>query len=57
MNLVLSNEGLMPDSLYFGTSFNLDMSVYEVIRIIDGVALFLEDHFDRLKRSNKHTRV
>lgn len=25
--------------------------VYEVFRVIDGVALFLEDHFERLKRS------
>ena len=30
---------------------NSDQSVYEVIRIIDGIALFLEDHFIRLKQS------
>jgi len=51
MNFVLSNEGLIVDSAYLGTSFNSTHSVYEVIRLIDGVALFLEDHFDRLKRS------
>lgn len=32
---------------------NSDQSVYEVIRIIDGVALFLEDHFNRLRQSMK----
>ena len=51
MNLVLSNEGLKSDSSFIETPINTDQSVYEVIRIIDGVALFLEDHFDRLKRS------
>jgi len=32
---------------------NFDQSVYEVIRIIDGIALFLEDHFSRLQQSMK----
>lgn len=53
MNLVLSNEGLKVDSPNLGISFNSALSVYEVIRLIDGVALFLEDHFERLKRSMK----
>jgi len=51
MNLVLSNEGMVLDSVFFRTHLNSDLSVYEVIRVIDGVALFLEDHFDRLIRS------
>jgi branched-chain amino acid aminotransferase len=51
MNLILSNEGLIPESSYSGISFHSDQSVYEVIRVIDGVALFLEDHFERLERS------
>lgn len=51
MNLVLSNEGLKFDSFFLETLIKTDLSVYEVIRIIDGVALFLEDHFDRLNRS------
>ena len=33
--------------------FNSDRTVYEVIRVIDGVALFLEDHFTRLISSVK----
>ena len=51
MNLILSNEGLIPESSYSGISFQTDQSVYEVIRVINGIALFLEDHFERLKRS------
>ena len=51
MNLILSNDGLIPESSYSEVSFQTDQSVYEVIRVIDGIALFLEDHFERLKRS------
>ena len=51
MNLILSNEGLMDESSYSDISLYSDQSVYEVIRVIDGVALFLEDHFLRLEIS------
>jgi len=51
MNFIVSNEGLMPESSYSGISFHSDQSVYEVIRVIDGIALFLKDHFERLERS------
>lgn len=51
MNFILSNEGLVNESSYSGMSFHSDQSVYEVIRVIDGIALFLEDHFARLKKS------
>jgi len=51
MNLILSNAGLMQESSYSGISFHSDQSVYEVIRVIEGIPLFLEDHFDRLLRS------
>lgn len=53
MNLILSNVGLINESSYSGISFHSDQSVYEVIRVIDGVPLFLEDHFERLKKSMK----
>jgi len=53
MNLVLSNIGLIPESSYSGISFHSDRSVYEVIRVIDGIPLFLEDHFGRLEKSMK----
>jgi branched-chain amino acid aminotransferase len=51
MNLLLTNEGLKVGPSFLGTLLNSDPSVYEVIRLIDGVALFLEDHFERLKKS------
>jgi branched-chain amino acid aminotransferase len=51
MNLILTNEGLMDESAYAEMSFYSDQSVYEVIRVIEGVALFLEDHFLRLEIS------
>lgn len=51
MNLVLTNQGLKNEPEYLRTSFYSDLSVYEIIRVMDGVALFLEDHFVRLKRS------
>lgn len=41
----------MTESEFLKTSFQADQLVYEVIRIIDGIALFLEDHFVRLMRS------
>lgn len=51
MNFVLTNNGIQCDTAYLRTSLPSDCSVYEVIRVIDGVALFLEDHFSRLKKS------
>jgi branched-chain amino acid aminotransferase len=51
MNLILSNTGLVNESSYSGISFHSDQSIYEVIRVIDGIPLFIEDHFDRLLRS------
>lgn len=53
MNLVLTNQGLKNEPEYLITSFNSDRSVYEVILIMDGTALFLEDHFCRLLKSLK----
>lgn len=53
MNLVITNLGLRNESEYLNEIHQPDQSVYEVIRIIRGVALFLEDHFDRLLKSMK----
>jgi branched-chain amino acid aminotransferase len=53
MNLILSNTGLMHESAYDGTSLHAAHSVYEVIRVIDGIPLFLDDHFKRLEGSIK----
>jgi branched-chain amino acid aminotransferase len=53
MNLILSNTGLMHESAYDRTSLHAAHSVYEVIRVIDGIPLFLDDHFKRLEGSIK----
>lgn len=51
LNYIVTNNGIRPFSEMEASSLNFDRSVYEVIRVIDGVALFLEDHFDRLVSS------
>ena len=51
MNLVITNNGLQREGEYFKTFFQSDQTIYEVIRVINGVAIFLEDHFSRLNRS------
>lgn len=51
MNLVITNNGLQCEREYFKTFFQSDQTIYEVIRVINGVAIFLEDHFSRLNRS------
>jgi branched-chain amino acid aminotransferase len=45
---VITNHGNLFNSELNTTLFNFDQSVYEVIRVIDGIALFLEDHYTRL---------
>lgn len=45
---VITNCGVLPHSELNTLLTNSDRSVYEVIRVIDGIALFLEDHFARL---------
>lgn len=51
LNYVVTNKGIVPFSEMETSFLNSDQSVYEVIRVINGVALFLEDHFDRLVSS------
>jgi len=51
MNLVLTDNGWNDESEYRASFFQSERTVYEVIRVIDGVALFLEDHFLRLQKS------
>lgn len=48
---VVTSHGNLFHSELNPTLLNSDHSVYEVIRIIDGIALFLEDHFVRLVSS------
>lgn len=51
MNVILTSEGQYNSSEYRESSFNIESSVYEVVRIINGAALFLEDHYQRLVNS------
>lgn len=51
MSIIITNAGIVPESECCLDDFHSDQSVYEVIRVIDGIALFLEDHFARLKKS------
>lgn len=50
-NYIVTNHGNLFHSELNTTLLNSDHSVYEVIRIIDGIALFLEDHYSRLVSS------
>jgi branched-chain amino acid aminotransferase len=51
MVMIITNSGIVAESEFQPEEFNSDHAVYEVIRVIDGVALFLEDHFNRLQKS------
>lgn len=53
MDFILTQNGVLSISDSTILQISPDHSVYEVIRIIDGIALFLEDHFERLKTSVK----
>ncbi len=51
MKLLVTNDGLVLENEYFNTSFDVDNTVYEVLRVIDGIPLFIEDHYSRLANS------
>lgn len=53
MTKIKTNRVVKKESELQVEGINSDQSVYEVIRIIDGIALFLEDHFSRLRQSMK----
>lgn len=57
MNLILTNSGMKDETEFPVSPVNADLNVYEVIRVMDGVALFLEDHFNRLQKSLVIQRV
>jgi len=57
MNLVVTNQGVISENEYFKDILNAEESIYEVIRIISGVAIFLEDHFYRLQNSMEIKRT
>lgn len=53
MNIIITNNGIVDSSLNSEFAFQDATTVYEVVRIIEGIPLFLEDHFDRLQNSLK----
>jgi branched-chain amino acid aminotransferase len=53
MKKIISNNGLISEADFNSAIFSSDRSIYEVVRVIDGVAIFLGDHFVRLQKSFK----
>ncbi|HAQ18662.1 MAG TPA: aminotransferase class IV [Prolixibacteraceae bacterium] len=53
MEKVVSNAGVVGEKEFWNEIFETGHSVYEVIRIINGTALFCEDHFERLLVSSQ----
>jgi branched-chain amino acid aminotransferase len=50
-NKIITDHGIVAEADFRKELSISGQSVYEVIRVIDGVALFLEDHFERLMKS------
>lgn len=53
MSFIVTNNGVFRESELVENGANSEQIVYEVFRIVDGIPLFLEDHFARLIRSNE----
>ncbi len=51
MDFVLTNRGEESESSFHSEFFNSGRMVYEVIRVIKGIPLFCEDHYNRLLKS------
>lgn len=49
--MVITDHGILTNAEFQVEQMNSEHSIYEVIRVIDGIALFLEDHFLRLMSS------
>ncbi|MGE5457009.1 MAG: hypothetical protein ACM3RX_01500, partial [Methanococcaceae archaeon] len=56
-DFVITEKGIIDIKQEFTINVNADRSVYEVIRLIDGVALFMEDHFERLLSSARMSGI
>lgn len=54
---IITNRGILPYLESNIWQFSSDHSVYEVIRVVDEIALFLEDHFERLISSVQVSRL
>lgn len=54
MNLHISNKGLTEISFAHNSSINMENSVYEILRFMNKVPLFVDEHFERLQNSLVH---
>lgn len=54
---IITDKGVVQADLVVDIGHHADHSVYEVIRLMDGVPLFLEDHFERLLSSAHMTGI
>lgn len=52
-HFIVTNNGVINTEISSVTNENFDRSIYEVIRLVEGVALFMEDHFERLLSSSR----
>ena len=57
MKIICTKKGFIFEDKYYLELINSNHSIYEVIRVIDGIAIFLEDHFIRLKQSMKIQQI
>lgn len=53
MSIIITDSGIVDTSFKNGTDFQDANVVYEVLRVIDGIPLFLENHYERLLSSLK----
>ncbi|HAH25602.1 MAG TPA: aminotransferase class IV [Prolixibacteraceae bacterium] len=53
MDFIITQNGVLNHTEENIWQANTDHTIYEVIRVMDGIALFLEDHFERLISSVK----
>jgi branched-chain amino acid aminotransferase len=53
MRKIITNEGLVVETDFRFDLFDTDQTIYEVLRIMDGIPIFLEEHFLRLENSLK----
>lgn len=56
-HFIVTDQGVVDTKLSPFSNEHADHSVYEVLRMIDGVALFLEDHFERLLSSARMSGI
>jgi branched-chain amino acid aminotransferase len=57
MKIICTKRGFIFEDKYSLEILNSNQSIYEVFRVMNGTAIFLEDHFIRLKQSMKIQQI